>query len=264
MSKVLIQEKTLTDIADAIREKTNTTALIDPATFAEKQTEVFEAGKKAQYDIFWDTYQNEGKGGNYDFAFAGQGWTTVTFKPTKDIKPARAQYIFSQTAIKGDLVALCEKLGIVIDFSNCKLFNSFTSNARGITRFGVIDVSKATDTFTFINCVALITIDKLIVSATTKYSSAAFEGDTNLENLIVEGEIAQNNFNTRYCTKLSKASIESVINCLSTDTTGLIVTFSQASVDKAFETSEGAADGSTSAEWLALKATKSNWQVDLK
>ena len=50
---------------------------------------------------------------------------------------------------------------------------------------------------------------------------------------------------------------------LSTTTTGLTVTFSKTAVDKAFETAEGANDGSTSPEWLALVATRPNWGIGL-
>lgn len=222
-----------------------------------------EDGKQSEYDRFWDNYQSAGKNPNCDFMFAGQGWVNSLFKPKYDIKPIRAQYMFNLTAIKGDLFALCEQQGIIIDFSNCQLFNNFAANANGITRFGVIDMRKATDNITFINCTSLVTIDKLIVAATTKYTSYAFEGVTKLENLTVDGTIAQNNFNVKYCTLLSKASIESIINCLSADTSGLTVTLSLTAVKKAFETSSGANDGNTSEEWLNLIAPKSNWTITL-
>lgn len=63
--------------------------------------------------------------------------------------------------------------------------------------------------------------------------------------------------------KLSKPSITSIINCLSTTTSGLTVTLSKTAVNNAFETSEGVADGSTSQEWLNLVATKTNWTISL-
>ena len=49
-----------------------------------------------------------------------------------------------------------------------------------------------------------------------------------------------------------------------TDTaSGKTITFSKTAVNKAFETSAGANDGSTSAEWLALVGTKPNWTISL-
>jgi hypothetical protein len=63
--------------------------------------------------------------------------------------------------------------------------------------------------------------------------------------------------------KLTHDSIASIINTLSATTAGQSVTFSVTAVNNAFETSSGAADGSTSAEWNALVATKSNWTISL-
>jgi hypothetical protein len=55
---------------------------------------------------------------------------------------------------------------------------------------------------------------------------------------------------------LDKGTILRVYDALSTTTTGKTVTFKKTAVDAAFETSKGAKDGSTSPEWLALKATR--------
>jgi hypothetical protein len=57
--------------------------------------------------------------------------------------------------------------------------------------------------------------------------------------------------------------LTNIVNALSTTTTGLFVTLRKDAVNKAFETSEGAMDGSTSDEWLALAATKANWTISL-
>ena len=55
------------------------------------------------------------------------------------------------------------------------------------------------------------------------------------------------------CTKLSKASITSIINGLSADTSGNTVTLSKTAVNNAF----------TDDEWATLIATKSNWTISL-
>jgi hypothetical protein len=65
------------------------------------------------------------------------------------------------------------------------------------------------------------------------------------------------------CTKLTKASITSAINGLNDSVTGKTVSFRLVAVNKAFETSEGANDGSTSAEWQSLVGTKPNWTISL-
>ena len=84
-----------------------------------------------------------------------------------------------------------------------------------------------------------------------------------LQNLTIEGIIGQNGFNVQWSTKLSKASITSIINALSETTSGLTVTLSKTAVNNAFETSAGAADGSTSEEWTTLEGTKTNWTISL-
>jgi hypothetical protein len=78
-----------------------------------------------------------------------------------------------------------------------------------------------------------------------------------------EGVIGSNGIDLHWSTKLSHDSHVSIFNALSTATTGLTVTFSRTAVNKAFETSEGANDGTTSAEWLALVAAHNNWTISL-
>ena len=62
---------------------------------------------------------------------------------------------------------------------------------------------------------------------------------------------------------LNKANTTSVINALSTTATGQTLTLKLSAVNTAFETSAGAGDGSTSAEFAALVATKTNWTITM-
>ena len=43
--------------------------------------EGYTDGKQAQYDEFWDGYQQDGKRSHYINAFSGVGWTVKTYKP---------------------------------------------------------------------------------------------------------------------------------------------------------------------------------------
>lgn len=63
---------------------------------------------------------------------------------------------------------------------------------------------------------------------------------------------------------LDKASTKSIINALSNTATGQTLTLNIAAVNTAFETSSAAKDGSTSTEFAALVATKTNWTIVLK
>ena len=63
---------------------------------------------------------------------------------------------------------------------------------------------------------------------------------------------------------LSKDTIMNIMSCLSPSVSGKTLTLPRTAVDTAFETSAGANDGSTSAEWLALVESHSNWTISLR
>lgn len=231
------------------------------AELAEKVGEVYNSGRKAENEAFWDAYQQNGNRTQYNYAFSGEGWTNETFNPKYNIVPTIAWYMFQNSNIMGDLVEKLENLGVTLDFSN-NIYNATNTfiNSK-FSRLGILDFSKAVKlNNTFSDANFLETIDKLIVSATLKYETP-FYGATALKNIIVEGIIGQNGFDVSACTNLSKASIISIINALSTTTSGLTVTFSKTAVDNAFK--DGDRIGSESQEWETLAQTKSNWTISL-
>ena len=105
------------------------------------------------------------------------------------------------------------------------------------------------------------TIPKLGVSPRTTYSGA-FGDCTALVNITFEGDIG-NNIDFKQSPLLSKASIGSIVSALYAEATGKALTLSETAVNNAFETEEGLADGSTSAEWTELVGTKPNWTITL-
>jgi hypothetical protein len=176
---------------------------------------VFEAGKKSQYDEFWDNYQNYGRiGTNYNGAFAGTKWTKQTFKPKYDITGFwTCLNMFWANTIGGDLVAHLEEIGgIVLDFSDATNAGSCFTYSK-FTRLGVIDLRKATTAVSvFALMTNLETIDKIIVSKSTAIQNW-FNDDNNLVNVIFEGEITGNGLNVQWC-PLSHESLMSIINTL--------------------------------------------------
>lgn len=88
-----------------------------------------------------------------------------------------------------------------------------------------------------------------------------FQNSHNLREVRFKGSI--NTVMSMGNAKLSKNSILSLISCLSDEATDKTLTLSQTAVNTAFETSEGAADGSTSEEWTALVESKPNWTISL-
>jgi hypothetical protein len=185
---------------------------------------VCEAGKK----VFWDVYQQMGTRQNYANAFRDVGWNDNSYDP--------------QYPLKGRTYT-----------------NAFYGSRITDTKVDVY-IPGTIAGFTFGTCENLVTIRKLIVEEKTSFTMA-FDSCTSLENIVIEGTIGQNGFDVSW-SPLSKASLVSIVNALSSTTTGLTVTLRLDAVKKAFETSEGANDGMTSDEWLQLIATKPNWTIN--
>jgi hypothetical protein len=213
-----------------------------------------DTGGKSYYDEFWDVYQDNGNRTHYNTAFAGYGWTDETFKPKYDIKPTDANRLFSHTAIT-DLKAALEKAGVVFDLSKATSA-IYLFEYCSLTHIPEINTTSLSDLQYFIySAIDLVTVDKVILKndGSQTFGAQSFGSLLNLEEIRFEGVIGKNGFNMKGSTKLSKASITSIINALSTTTSGLTVTLSKAAVNTAF----------TTEEWNALIATKTNWTISL-
>ena len=57
MSKKVYEESKIKAIADAIRGKTVSDTTYTTAEMSNGVNEVYEAGKQAEYDRFWESYQ---------------------------------------------------------------------------------------------------------------------------------------------------------------------------------------------------------------
>lgn len=226
--------------------------------YSDKVSEVYEAGKQAEHDLLWDAIQKGGTRAVYQRIFEGAYWTDESFRPKYDIKPTgQCAQMFDRTGIK-DLTTCIERSGITFDVSKATGLNNLFYNSQTIERVPVINVtgiaSLTNITGLFGACKKLKTIDKLVIKndGSTMFN-LVFSGCDALENLTIEGVIGQHGFSVGASTKLSKTSITSIINALSTTTSGLTVTLSQTAVNAAFTTDE----------WNALVATKTNWTISL-
>lgn len=201
--------------------------------YANKVGKVYEAGKKSEYDAFWDAFQVNGTRTNYRQAFINEGWTAENFKPKHPFdnvldayamfKASKITYLPSINVSNStvQLYAMCDECKFLEEIEECTLSENNTFN------------------YTFSNC-------------------------PKLKKLIIKGTIGQNGFSTNGSPLLSKESIVSIINALSSTTSGLLVKLSKTSVNAAFETASGKKDGSESAEWKALIAPKQeNWEIQL-
>lgn len=221
-------------------------------------------GMHMEWNKVWDAIQNYGKRTSFPYAFAYSSWNDKNFKPKYDIRPiGNASTLFRDAEIV-DLEATLQKCGVVLDTSQVTSLN-YAFYCPYLQVIPTIDMTKIT-TINETNLALrspIITIRKIIMAETTPFYSQCFRNATNLENLIFEGVIGCNGIDLQWSPKLSHDSIVSIINALSTTTSGLTVTLSKTAVNNAFETSAGAVDGSTSQEWLNLIATRNNWTISL-
>ena len=228
-------------------------------TVAENTPKVYEAGKKAGYDAFWDAYQQNGERTNYRHAFAGNGWDEHTLKPKYDVNVSNGYMMFYQLKSDAniDLVKIEEECGITFDFSQCTDFQYF-AYGPGVVRFGTID-TRAKEAFAqFLgNNSNLHTVEKLILKddGSQTITNASWFVPQLLVNIDIEGKLG---YSVRCLSpKLTKASIISFINALYEGSEGQTLSLSKTAVNNAFS---GGADGD---EWQALVATKPNWTISL-
>lgn len=240
----------------SIAEKLTTVAENVPKVYDSGKTAGIAIGKQAEYDTFWDSYQSAAKNQyrTYPAQFAGMGWDTNTFKPKYDIKPTNAYLLFYNNYVFGDLVEILNGLGVSLDTSRITSAQYMFWLAR-FSRIGEIDLRSAqanigatTQTFSTAN---LITIDKLIVKDSNIFASNMFSGASSLANITIEGVVGDSiSFKD---SPLTKASITSIINALSSTATGKTATFKKTAKEAAF----------TDDEWAALIAQKTNWTISL-
>lgn len=213
-----VNEK-MTALADAVREKTGETALLTLDGITEGVSKAYaagaEAGKKSQYDEFWDNFQDYGKRTDYARAFA-RGWTDNTFRPKYDIKTgASIAFMFGYATNKlTDLAENLEECGVVLDTSATTDFSEWVGYGY-IKRVPEISTVSADSLGSiFYAAWELETIDKLILreDGTQKFIGASFYCGS-LKNITIEGKIG-NNVNFSAATKLTHESLESITGAL--------------------------------------------------
>ena len=187
----------------------------------------YDEGKQAEYDRFWDILQNHGdpSGVNYYYHFCYGGWTDENFNPKHPI-----------------ICSVGTTPGQALFYSNKEITD---------TKVPIVVLGSSAQSM-FATAEKLVTIRKLTVHKDVALTTA-FNGCYALKNITIDGTIGKGSVSFEHSHSLSKESIESVINALSTTTSGLSVTFSQQAVNRAF----------TDEEWATLANTRSNWTINL-
>ena len=216
----------------SIAEKLQTIAENEQRVYEAGKTEGIEEGKQAEYDAFWDLYQNKGNVGYLVYLFAGRGWNDITFKPKYDIKPTTgASGIFRQCRIT-NLRASLLSCGVTLDLSKCTggIDYAFAYNEL-LTVLPKLDFSSTSKlTGTCSGSAKLVEVEEMVVHEKLQYSSP-FSGCTALEHLIVTGTIGQNGFDVSAC-PLDHDSLMSIINALKSGVSSLTVTLGSTNLAK--------------------------------
>jgi hypothetical protein len=180
-------------------------------------------GKQAEYDAFWDVYQNNGKRTYYHSAFR-TGWCDGIYNPKYPIVcngNNSANTMFSYAAITDTLVP------ITISGNNATIF------------YGA----------------GIVTIHSLDMSGYTGTHQDWFTSCTKLANITMVGEIPQS-VNFKDC-PLTAKSLVSIVEHLSDTASGKTLTVKTSAVNNAdWSTTDYES-------WDALIATKSNWSFSL-
>jgi hypothetical protein len=229
---------------------------------AENVPKVYEAGKKSEYDKFWNNYQQNGAEISYNYAFAYARWNDNNFKPKHNIVPTTANYMFQNSEIK-QLKSILQAQNVILDTSKCTSLQSMfmSSKIEHIPAISCVGTTTLSNVFSYCNQVK--TIEKFIL----KYEGLntftnTFVGCSELEHIIFEGVMGSNGLNLQWSTKLSKDSITSIINALSDTTTGLAVTLSKTAVNNAFGINlDDVTTYPEGSEYYNLRHSKDNWTI---
>ena len=208
MANKKYEETDIQAIADTIREKTGSEDSYKVSEIASGVNEVYEAGKKAEYDTFWGTYNL-----NNAAACSGAAWNKNTFKPNRDFNVG--QYGFQYHNWWGnayDLAEHLETLGVKIQ----KVHHTMPFGYAWLTRIPTIEFNADTMPIdrAFIECRYLVTIDKIILPE-EKYIPSfnnPFGGCGQLKNITFEGIIPKS-ISFSGC-PLTVESLKSIISCL--------------------------------------------------
>lgn len=217
-----INKNTIDEFVTRIKNNT-------PLVYEKGKTEGIEEGKQAEYDAFWDYYQTSTQ---YMYAFSFK-WNDDIYKPKKDIQ-----------LVGGNC---CSGMFYYSKVTDTKVKITFIPSAGASSAVNFMN-----------NATGMRIIREIIFNKATVFANSSFQNCSKLETMNVGGTIGQNGLNLQWSEKLNKASVESIINALSTETSGLTVTFSKIAVNNAFGIDVD--DSATwTEEWTALRNSKSNW-----
>lgn len=173
------------------------------------------------YDDAWDSVQEKGNRTDYSNTFS-RSWTDALFKPKYDIIPIGSVVgMFTSTKIT-NLAKIIKDCNIIFDTSKVTNFQQWVQGSA-ITYLPCISLlglpTGGNTANIFYGASNLVSIEKLIIRKDIVWSTAAFGGTGNLEEIHeIDGEIGTK-ISLSGCSKLSNATVDRIINALA-DLTG--------------------------------------------
>lgn len=221
-------------------------------TITENFSKVYEAGKKSEYDEFWDNYTGKsGTGKDWRRKFANPSWTDDIFKPpfTKITATQYAGSMFQTSGINEGLKQLTE-IDVSATDSSTSNMSSF-ANSSAATYYPIMKFPPGSSlNLTFGYNANLVTIEKLVVDEAMSFPTT-FISCNKLANITFEGVIGKS-INFQWC-PLTRESITNIVAHLSPTVSDQTVTFKKSAKEAAF----------TDDEWATLISTKPNWTFSL-
>lgn len=178
-------------------------------------------GKQAEYDAFWDAYQENGNRTHYQNGFSGACWNSENFKPKyplvfKGYGSANALFEYFDQKFKKPSLEIHEG---DIDFSSNVTSMIGTLQNANISVFEMNAIpsvlSSMIDTFLMndIPRTVLHTI-KIGVREETTYTGNVFKCSPIQNVSFVEGSVIGQNISFQYCDKLTHDSLMNIISVL--------------------------------------------------
>lgn len=271
MARIDTLKNFLTDIADKFRAVLGTTDAIPHSEYDTKIDEVYEVGKQAEYDRFWDNFQDNGNRKIYWYGFASPGWNQETLNPKHKIVIVDT-VLNSQYAVGMFYRCGCELVGNkYIDFSKIADKFDFSKVQRATDTFNsahmdnvVADLSSAVYTD---RCFAN-TWDSGIRSLTLKLSelvessSSMFSNPALAKVTMMEGSVMAKSYSFSLC-PLDKESFISIVGNLSTITSGFTITFNKTAINSAFGIDiDDPTTYPEGSEFYELRHSRDNWTIN--
>lgn len=177
--------------------------------------EVYEAGKEAEWNGFWDVYQANGTRTDYRCAFR-ISWNDSTFRPKYDVVAVTGTEMFAGSAIV-DIAECLERSGVRLDTSNLTRIEYAFSSAvlQRIPEISFAEITTRGYASGVFGWSSVRTIDKIILKAdgSTPIQTDWFEATSNLENVRFEGTIGES-ISFQSCSRLTAESMKDIINHL--------------------------------------------------